>query len=163
MNQPPYQQQPPQQQQPYQAPKSNTLKIVLITLGVLLVGGVGSCAACTYFATSAVKDLAQSIADGGGIIMAAPLEVTTVLAGPKKDYVGEWRSASGSTLSITEAGEFSSVKKENGNSSVNGVIAAFEGDNIVIKMMIKMTFKVTPPKKVGAGFEMVVDGITYKR
>jgi hypothetical protein len=163
--QPPYPQQPhqQQQQQPYQAPKSNTLKIVLITLGVLLVGGVGSCAACAYFVGSAGKDLVQSIADGGGFIVAAPPEVTAALAGAKKDYVGDWTGAGGSALRIGEDGEFSIVKKENGNSSVNGVIAAFEGDNIVLKMMVKMTYKVTPPKKVGAGFEMVVDGVTYKR
>jgi hypothetical protein len=167
MNSPGYPQQPqggPPGQYPQQPPKSGgALKTVLIVLCVVLVLGFGACFATCMVARSAVQGIAESIGDGG-MALVAPPEVKAELAGPKKDYVGNWKSAAGSTLSIDEDGQFQFNKTEGGKTgNFNAPIGGFEGADIVVKIFVKITFKVTPPKKVGSEYEIIVDGVKLKR
>lgn len=168
MNVPPGYQPPPgqhgQPQYPQQPPKSgSSLKTVLIVLGVVMVLGLGTCVGSCLYIKSAASDMVQSMADGG-MPLSSPEEVRTALAGAKKDYVGEWKSAGGSELTIDESGSLHIEKKEGNNkNNLSAPIAAFEGDNIIIKVFVKVTFRVTAPKRVGNEFEIVVDGITFRR
>jgi hypothetical protein len=157
MNQQQYMQPPPQ--------KSNTLKIVLIVLAALFVVGGASCAGCFFYGKSKLTELGENLADGG-LMMASPKDVVDALAGPKKDYVGSWKSAAGSTCSIQENGSFTIAMNEGGDKKrMEGIsIAAFEGNNIVVKMLIKMTFVVSKaPTKSGPGAEMTLDGVTFTK
>jgi hypothetical protein len=157
MNQQQYMQPPPQ--------KSNTLKIVLIVFAALFVIGGASCAGCFFYGKSKLTELGENMADGG-LMLSSPKEVTDALDGPKKDYVGSWQSAAGSKVVIGQSGSFSIAMNEGGDKKkMDGIaIAAFEGNNIVIKMIVKMTFVVNKaPNKAGAGAEMTLDGVTFTK
>ena len=157
----------PQQQYQQQQPKKgmSTLAIVLIVLGVLAVLGMGTCGLGALFLAHEAKGGVEQMTEGGALILSSPPEVTAALAGAKKDYVGSWVSAKGSTLDIREDGSLSLVKKEHGqNETMNFPIAAFSGNNIEIKAFVVVTMNVTsPPHTVGDHMEMPLDGITFKR
>jgi hypothetical protein len=163
MNNPGYPQ-PPQGQYQQQPQKSGGgLKTVLIVLCVLLVLGFGACVGTCMYVKSAATDMVQSMQDGG-MVLTSPEEVQTALAGPKKDYVGDWTSPAGSTLSISSNGQFNFEQKETGKKrNISAPIGAFEGDNIVVKLIAKITYVVTPPKKVGSEYVIVVDGVKLTR
>ena len=152
------------QQPPPQKKGMSALTIVLIVLGVLFVLGLGTCGVAGYWASKKLEDVKQSIGDGG-MVMVAPPDVAAALAGEKKEYVGAWRSKSGkSTLLITPAGQLSYSKAETTTKeNISGAaIAAFQGNDIVVKMIVTLTIKVTqPPHASGAKTEMVADGITF--
>ena len=77
----------------------------------------------------------------------------------KMDYEGHWE-ATGMKLIITRDGMLSYEKLgEGGNTSINGPILEFEGDDIVVGVWkLTTTFEVQePPHKEGDQWVMVVD------
>ncbi len=153
---------------PGAAPKKkgmSPLAIGLIIGGVLLVLIGGTCAAGAIWVGHKAKEVGQSIADGG-LVMVAPAEVVAELAGAKKDYVGSWTSASGkSTLDIQSDGSLKLVQDERGTKeTLTAPIAAFVGNDIELRMglVFKIDVSVTP-HRVGDRFEMTARGIKFSR
>ena len=112
-----------------------------------------------------VKEVKESIADGG-LVLVSPPEVVTDLAGPKKDYVGSWTSASGkSTLDISPDGSLKLVQDERGTKeTLTAPIAAFLGNDIEIRVGLKFELKVSePPHRAIDHWEMTARGITFRR
>ena len=144
----------------------STLTIVLIVLGVVLALGVGTCAVGVFMVKREAQKLGDELKDGG-LILVAPAEVTTALAGPKKDYVGHWRSHAGSTLAIDAAGNVRLEKDEDGDGvkeKYEGPIASFQGNDIIMKPIITITLHVSePPHASGPGMEMTLDGIHFAK
>lgn len=132
---------------PGQAPKKgmSTLAIVLIIGGVVLVLGIGTCAAGAVWLGHKAKEVTENLADGG-LILVSPPEVVAELAGPKKDYVGTWTSESGkSTLDINPDGNFKLVQDERGSKeTLSAPIAAFAGSDLEVRLGI--TLKVVGPR-----------------
>ena len=160
---------PPQQPMQPIPPKKGMsgLMIALIVIGVIAVIGLGTCAVGVFFVQREATKMVADINDGG-MVLVSPPAVTAALAGPKKDYVGAWKSKSKkSTLEIGADGTVDSQKDEDGDGtkeSVNVPISQFIGDDFEVKPFITIRFHVTtPPHAVGSGFEMVVDGVTYER
>jgi hypothetical protein len=150
--------------QPPQATKSNqTLKTVFIVLGVLFLLGMTTCIGTCMYAKGKVSEFAASIGDGG-LTLSSPEAVRDALAGPKKDYVGQWVNPKGTKFEIDADGSFKFEKSEGSTSTTNAPIAAFSGNDIVIKVFVTVTFKVsTPPHRVGDHMEMVMDGLIFTR
>lgn len=143
----------------------STTTIVLIAVGVLSAAVLGTCAAGAVWVGHKAKEVKQNIADGG-LVLVAPAEVVAELAGPKKDYVGPWVSASGkSTLDILADGTLKLVQDENGGKEeLTAPIAAFVGNDMELRL--GLTFKIAvsqPPHRKGERFEMVARGITFHR
>ena len=143
----------------------STTTIVLIAVGVLVALGLGTCAAGAVWVGHKAKEVKQNIADGG-LVLVAPPEVVADLAGPKKDYVGSWVSASGkSTLDILSDGTLKLVQDEKGGKeTLTAPIAAFVGNDMELR--VGLTFEIAvsqPPHRVGDRFEMVARGITFHR
>jgi len=152
---------------PQDAPKKgmSTLTIVLIIGGVLLVLGIGTCGAAAVWLGHKAKEVKENIADGG-LVLVAPAEVVADLAGPKKDYVGSWTSASGkSTLDIQSDGSLKLVQDERGTKeTLTAPIAAFVGNDIEIRLGLTFKLNVTePPHRQNDRWEVVVRGITFRR
>jgi hypothetical protein len=160
MQQPYY---PPQQ--PMQPPPKKgmgALGIVLIILGVLFVLGLGTCIGGYFW----VKGKVSELVEGGAIDLTSPPAVTAALAGPKKDYIGNWKAKSGSSsLDIDSSGQMHYQKSRSGNNeNINAPIGAFVGDDIEVHMLVKLTIRVTKaPNKKGAKWEMTADGIDFER
>ena len=154
------------QQPPPQKKGMSPLAIVLIVVCVFAGLGLVTCGVAGYWASKKLEDVKESIGDGG-MIMIAPPEVSAALAGDKKNYIGAWQSKSGkSSLLITPAGQLSYSKAETTTKeNISGAaIAAFEGNDIVVKMIVTLRIKVTtPPHETGGKWEMVADGITFVR
>lgn len=143
----------------------STLAKVLLALGVVLALGLGTCVGgVLWLGKKAEKALAEAT-DGGGLVISSPADVTAALAGPKKAYVGTWRSKKGSVLEIDATGQMSFAKHEGGtNSTTNAPIAAFAGDDFKVRVFVEVTFHVArPPHQVGDHWEMTVDGIEFER
>lgn len=143
----------------------STLSIVLIISGILLVLVVGTCGAGAVWLGHKAKEVKENIADGG-LVLVAPTEVVTALAGPKKDYVGAWTSASGkSTLDIGPEGTLKLVQDDRGmKETLTAPIAAFVGNDMEIRFGITIKVDVSePPHPTSNGFEMVARGITFRR
>jgi hypothetical protein len=138
--------------------------VVLIVVGVLALLGIGTCALGAFIVKRKVDKVASEIADGG-IVLAAPPAVKAELAGPKKDYVGSWRSAAGSSLDIDPDGNMKYVKDEGGaKESITAPIAAFRGDDIEVKFGITLTVRVTePPRLIGTTWQMKANGVAFER
>lgn len=139
----------------------STLSIVLIVIGVLFVLGLGTCVGGAFI----LKSKAEQLVDGGGLVLVSPPEVKAELAGVKRDYIGSWRSAKGSTLDIDADGNIKMTIAEGGTSeTVTAVIAAFHGDDIQLKMLITLTIPVTvPPHRVGDHFQITAKSVTFER
>jgi len=157
--------------QPYDAPPPkqgmSTAAIVLIVLGVLGMLLLGTCAAGAYILKKKATAALESLADGGALVVASPEAVKTALAGPRKDYVGWWKSAGGSSIDIADDGTMRLEKSGEGKGArqtLTAPIAEFHGDDLVVKMLFTMTVHVTaPPHKVGDHWEMTADGVVYRR
>jgi hypothetical protein len=167
---PGYPQQPPPGYPPPQQPLPpkkgmSAVAIVLIVLGVLALLGIGTCAAGILWVRSNANSIMAGLVDGGGFVLTSPPAVTAELAGAKKDYVGAWRSAQGSTLDIDAAGNMTFAKEENGvKKNLAAPIAEFHGDDIVIKVGLPILVRVTrPPHAVAGHWEMTADGLTLER
>jgi hypothetical protein len=163
---------PPQQPPPGYPPQPpppkkgmSALAIVLIVLGVLALLGIGTCAAGVLWVRSNANRIMAGLVDGGGLVLVSPSAVTAELAGSKKEYVGTWRSAQGSTLDIDPSGTVTFVKDEGGvKKNLTAPIAEFHGDDIVIKIGLPMTLRVTrPPHDVAGHWEMTADGLNLER
>jgi hypothetical protein len=139
----------------------STLAIVLIVLVVLLVLGAGTCIAGLYWAKGKVE---QSIGEGG-LVLQSPPDVRAALAGPKKDYVGSWRSKRGSTLVIDSLGNLALETDEGSTKEkLNAPIAAFKGDDMEIHALVTIPIRVSSPPKCGADTcEMTAKGIKFER
>jgi hypothetical protein len=140
----------------------STVAIVLIVLGVLLVLGLGTCVGGVYWAKSKVE---KELADGGGVTLVAPPDVKEALAGPKKDYVGSWKSKRGSTLDIAETGEMRlNVDEGGGKETLTAPIARFKGDDMEVHMIVTVTIAVAkPPHQEGGTWRMRAKGIDFER
>jgi len=152
---------------PANAPKKglSTLAIVLIVGAVVLVLGLGTCAAAAVWLGHKAKEVTENIKDGG-LVLASPPEVVAELAGSKKDYVGSWTSVSGkSTLDIQPDGAMKLVQDERGTKeTLAAPIAAFVGNDIEIRFGIAFKVPISePPHRAGAGWEMTARGITFRR
>jgi hypothetical protein len=154
---------------PGQPPKkgTSTLTIVLIILGGIVVLGLGTCAVCVGVVRHETKELAAAIRDGGGLVTESPPEVKAALLGPKSAYVGTWTGTTGGSLAIESSGRISIDKHGQGSNrtTLSGLpIAAFQGDDIVLREIVVITLHVThAPHPVGGHQEMIVDGVTYTR
>lgn len=141
------------------------LAIAGIVIGVVFLLGLGTCGIGGYFAGKQLGEVKRNIADGG-LVMTPPAAVKTALDSDRKDYVGTWTSKSGhSTLTITKDGM---LDYERGESSakthLNGPIAEFAGDDVVLKVGIEFRVKVTkPPHPVDGKMEMTADNLTFTR
>lgn len=141
------------------------LAIAGIVIAVVVVLGLATCGIGGYYAGKELGQVKRNIADGG-LVMTPPQEVVAALEGDKKDYVGAWTSKSGhSTLTIQKNGMLTSDRAETQTKThLEGPIAEFAGNDIVLKMGIEFRYKVTtPPHAVGAKWEMTADGITWER
>ena len=153
-------------QTPPQKKGLSGLAIALIIIGILLVLGMGTCAVGVYFVKKEATKLTEGMADGGGgLMLESPAEVKAELAAGKKDYVGSWKSARGSTLDIDENGNFKLVYDEGGvKETLTAPIGAFRGNDIQIRIMITITVAVSsPPQRVGDHFTMTAKGTKFER
>lgn len=158
--------------QPYETPPAkpgmSALSIALIVLGALLVLTLGTCAAGVFWVGREAKKFEAEIRDGGAVVvLASPPAVVAELAGAKKDYVGAWSSARGSTLRIDADGSMKFDKDEDGDGikeKITAPIAAFRGDDLEVKMVVTLFVRVTQaPHKVGDHWEMTADGVALER
>ncbi len=156
-------------QQAYPPPpkkKMSTVMVVLIVFGVLGVLGLGTCGVAAFFINKEVKQISASMGEGG-LVVVSPANVLVDLAGPKKDYVGSWRSKRGSALHIGADGTMKLEKDEDGDGvkeSLQAPIASFSGDDIQIQMFVNVTVKVaSAPKKISDHWEMTADDIHFER
>ena len=142
--------------------KTNPLLIVLAVIGTLAVIGIGTCTVGAFFLAREVK---TQMGDGGSMVLTAPPEVVAELAGKKKDYVGSWSSARGSSLDIRPDGTLTLAKREGGSTTnVNGPIAAFRGDDMELKVFVTIPVRVSvAPHLVGAEWQMTAEGIAFVR
>jgi hypothetical protein len=145
----------------------STAAIALIVVGVLVLLMVGTCGAGAYFLKRKATAALQELADGGAFVVASPEAVRTALSGARKDYVGSWRSAKGSTLDIAEDGAMRLQKNGDGDGmrqTITAPIAEFRGDDLVVRMLFTMTVRVSsPPHKVGDHWEMTADGMLLEK
>jgi hypothetical protein len=143
----------------------STLSIVLLILGGLFLTLLGTCAAGLFWLKGKAEGVMSEIQDGGGMVLASPPEVKEALAGPRKDYVGTWTEDGGSELFIDADGNLRWEKRHGGmNQTITAPIAAFAGDDIEVKVMIKVVLKVSrPPHPFGDHWEMTVDGVPLTR
>lgn len=152
-------------QTPPQKKGLSGLAIALIIIGILLVLGMGTCAVGVYFVKKEANKLTEGMADGGGLMLESPAEVKAAIAGDKKDYVGSWKSARGSTLDIDADGNFKLVYDEGGvKETLTAPIAAFRGNDIQIRVFVTITVAVSsPPQRVGDHFTMTAKGTKFER
>lgn len=151
---------PPQPKKPM-----STAMVLLIVFGVVLVLGLGTCAAGVLWFRSEVKEVEKNLGEGG-LVLASPPEVTTALAGPKKDYVGSWHSKRGSTLDITSSGELHMKLDEVGGTKeeFNAPIAAFIGDDMDLKVGLELRIKVSStPHQADGKWHMTAKSIDWER
>jgi hypothetical protein len=144
------------------------LGIVLIFVGLLFVGALGTCVAGYFWVKGKAEAVVNEIGEAGGkLVLVAPDEVKAALAGDKKDYVGHWSSKKGSTLTIDPTGNLLYEKDEDGDGvkeKLQAPIAAFAGDDIQCQAFLTFTVHVTSTPKLEAGkWRMVVDGIEMER
>ena len=149
------------------APKKgmSTLTIVLIIAGVALVLGLGTCIGGAVWFGHQVTGVKDNLADGG-LVLVAPPAVVAELAGPKKDYVGSWSTASGkSTLDIKDDGSLKLVQDEKGSKeTLSAPIAAFVGNDMEIRVGLVIKLEVTePPHQANGHWEMTVRGMKLSR
>jgi hypothetical protein len=160
-----------QPMQPYGAgppPKKgmSTLTIVLIIFGVLAVLGLGTCAVCVGVVSHETKMVANAIREGGALLIESPPEVKDALAGAKSAYVGAWKGKNGSSIVIDPNGHIKLDQHGTGSqrTSMELPIAAFMGDDIILREIVVITLRVSKPPHAESGHqEMVVDGIVYSR
>lgn len=139
--------------------------ILLIVGGVLLLLGLGTCAAGAIWVGHRAKEFKENIADGG-LVLVAPPEVVTELSDPKKDYVGAWTSESEkSTLEIHSDGSFKLVQDERGTKeTLSAPIAAFIGNDLEIRFGLSFKIAVAePPHRANNRWEMTLRGIPFHR
>jgi hypothetical protein len=93
-----------------------------------------------------------------------PVEPASAITGSKKEYAGHWEGG-GVTLDVSSTGVSYEKKSGNTSTSINGSLDHFEGDDIVVKILIATaTIKVSsPPTKVGADWKMTVEGVEVTR
>lgn len=93
-----------------------------------------------------------------------PQEPASAIASTKKDYAGDWEGG-GVTLHVGSDGV--DYQKKTGSSTVsyNGKLDHFDGDDIVIKILIAdATLNVqSPPAEVGGQWKMTVEGSEVTR
>lgn len=93
-----------------------------------------------------------------------PVEPASALSSTKKEYAGHWEGG-GVTLDISSSAVSYVNKQGNTSTTLNGTLDHFEGDDIVIKILIPTsTLKVTsPPTLVGGEWKMTVEGVEVTR
>jgi hypothetical protein len=143
----------------------SAVAIVLIVIGVLALLGFGACAVGLVWLKGRANNIMAGLVDGGGIVLSAPPAVTAELRGPKKNYVGAWRSARGSALDIDSAGNMTFENNESGmKKKLSASIAEFRGDDMVIRIGLSIVIHVTqPPHPVGEHWAMTADGVSLQR
>jgi len=151
----------------------------------MLLLGVGTCVGAGLFLGHEAKKLVAQMGDGGltvddgglvlfglqsrrdgGLVLFSPPAVKNALAGPRRDYVGAWRSAGGSALNIRGDGHIVLSDQEQAHSTqrLEGEIAAFDGDDIEISLIVTLKVKVTkPPRNVAGHWEMTANAIPFER
>ena len=152
---------------PTQPPKPgmSTLTKVLIGGGIALVLVLGTCGAGAVWLGHKAKEVKESIADGG-LVLVAPPEVVAALAGPKKDYIGTWTSESGkSSLAIQADGAMKWDQDERGTKeTITAPIAAFTGNDIELHFGLIVKIEVSePPHQTGGRWEMTARKIRFHR
>jgi hypothetical protein len=155
---------PPEQVPPPRKKPVSALTIVVAVVGVVALVCVGAVGAGFFWVKSKAEDL---IGDGGlRFVAQPPPEVRAALEGDRRGYVGSWHSERGSAIDIDPSGSLTFLKSEGTGASTRYTlpIAAFKGDDIVCAAGLTVVIKVTePPHEVGDGWEMVADGIRFRR
>jgi len=111
-------------------------------------------------------EVASATPTDGGV---SPPEVIAQLRGPKKAYVGSWSSARGkaSHLDIGPRGGIWFRRDEGAPYKApptEGLIAAFEGNDIKVDGAEQETIRVTvPPHEVDGHWEMTAQGVGLLR
>jgi hypothetical protein len=143
------------------------MNVVLAVVGVTVLGGVCLCIFVFFAVRQATSAVVAHVADAGPpISIVAPAAVTAELAGAKRAYVGDWRSPAGTQLWIAPNGQMIWDRREPGaaKEKITVAIAAFHGPDIEVRPILTIVLKVSvPPRKVGAEYEMVVDGVRLTR
>ncbi|CAN5789972.1 hypothetical protein BH09MYX1_BH09MYX1_15730 [soil metagenome] len=93
-----------------------------------------------------------------------PVEPASALSSTKKDYAGHWEGG-GVTLDISASAVNYEKKVGNTSTVLSGTLDHFEGDDVVIKILIPTsTLKVSsPPTLVGGTWTMTVEGVEVTR
>jgi hypothetical protein len=143
------------------------LTIAAIVVGVVGVLAVGTCTAGYFFVKREAEKVVAEIKDGGRVVVVSPEAVKVDLEGPKKSYVGRWRSSKGLALDIDGDGHLLYERDEDGDGhleKIEGPIAAFKGDDIELMMIVKFTIHVaSPPRESGGKWHMTADGQKLER
>jgi hypothetical protein len=130
--------------------------IAVIVLSVLAVVGVGVFSAVRMVGT--MKEVLGT-SDAGPPMSDA--EISALLAGPKRDFVGEWKSPTGSLVIRPDGRAGYAMRVGFANESANGRIVVFRDDAFYI-----MSFRFSidePPHRDGARWKMRVRGNYFER
>ncbi len=150
--------------QPQKQPMS-TAAIVLIVIAVILGLGIVTCGTCGFLAVRGAKQFVAQLGDGGALMLNSPPQVKAALATDKQDLVGEWHSVRGSSLYIDADGSLAWDKNEGTHTSkFTAPISGFSGNDIEIKMFVKLVLHIqTPPHRVADHSEMTFEGVLLKK
>lgn len=101
---------------------------------------------------------------GSGSTPSGPVEPASAITGSKKEYAGHWEGG-GVTLDVSASNVSYEKKKGSETTTINGTLDHFEGDDIVVKVLIAdMTLKVSsPPTLVGSDWKMTIEGTEVTR
>lgn len=101
---------------------------------------------------------------GGSSTSTKPQEPASALASTKKDYAGDWEGG-GVTLHVGDDDVDYEKKSGSTKTTYEGKLDHFDGDDIVIKILIaNATLKVqSPPAEVGGDWKMTVEGTEVTR
>jgi len=93
-----------------------------------------------------------------------PQEPASAITSTKKDYAGDWEGG-GVTLHVGDDGVDYEKKSGNSTTKYSGKLDHFDGDDIVIKILIAdATLTVqSPPTEVDGELEMTVEGSKVTR
>jgi hypothetical protein len=154
--------------------RTNSVKI-LVLVGAVLLAALGSCVTGLFWLKAkagggTVVELVERVMP---ITFFAPSAVKAALAGPRKDYVGWWTAGEDVQLFIASDGNLKWERRQDDPTgrvpsytveTIEAPIAAFAGDDIVVKLVFKKVLRVSrPPHEVGEHWEMTVEGVSLKR
>lgn len=103
------------------------------------------------------------------IVLAIAIVFLTACSNPlpndKLQYAGEWQSKEMRLLILEDGTVDYKRVKGGGNTSINGPIKEFQGDNFVVGLgPLATTFVVSePPNEKNGVWEMVVDGVRLQK
>lgn len=115
---------------------------------------------------AAVLVLAVTLAckGGGSAPSTKPQAPASAITSTKKEYAGDW-AGGGVTLHVGSDGVDYEKKSGSSSTKFNGALDHFDGDDIVIKILIaNATLNVqSPPAEVGGNWKMTIENTEVTR